>query len=62
MERNKKIDPLKDLFVVYSKELNIAYERAVKEAFGKHKQAGNRVPIEHDGKMVWLQPDENEVD
>jgi len=39
-----------------------SYGRAVKEALRKHKQAGNPVPIERDGKMVWLQPDEIEVD
>ena len=62
MERDKKIDPSKDLFVVYSEEINIAYERAVKEALRKHKQAGNPVPIERDGKLVWLQPEDMEVD
>ena len=60
MERDKKIDPSKDLFVVYSEEINRAYERAVREALLKHKRAGNPVPIERDGKMVWLQPDEIE--
>ena len=62
MERDKKIDPSKDLFVIYSDEINLAYARAVKEALRKHKQAGNPVPIERDGKMVWLQPDEIEIE
>ena len=62
MERNKKVDPSKDLFVVYRDEINRAYDRAVREALKKHKLAGNPVPIERDGKMVWLQPDEIEVD
>ena len=62
MESNKKVDPSKDLFVVYSDEINRAYERAVREALLMHKRAGNPVPIERDGKLVWLQPDEIEVD
>jgi hypothetical protein len=60
MERDKIIDPSNDLFVVYSEEINRAYERAVREALLKHKRAGNPVPIERDGRMVWLQPHEIE--
>jgi hypothetical protein len=62
MEADKKVDPSQDLFVRYSDEINKAYERAVKEALRKHKLAGNPVPIERDGKLVWLQPDEINVD
>jgi hypothetical protein len=62
MERDKKIDPSKDLFVIYSEEINRAYERAVREALLMHKRAGNPVPIERDGKLVWLQPEDIEVD
>ena len=58
MERNNKVDPKEDLFYRYRDEINPAYERAVKEAPRKHKLAGNPVPIERDGKIVWLQPDE----
>ena len=58
MEEDPKIDPAQDLFVRYSDEINKAYERAVKDALRKHKLAGNPVPIERDGKIVWLQPDE----
>lgn len=39
-----------DLFVRYSEEMNSAYERAVREALLKHKQAGNPVVVERDGK------------
>lgn len=62
MEPNKKIDPADDLFVRYSEEINRAYERAVREALLMHKRAGNAIPIERDGKMVILQPDEILVD
>ena len=62
MERDTKVDPSQDLFVRYSEEINPAYERAVREALLMHKRAGNPVPIERDGKLVWLQPDEIEVD
>ena len=62
MGANKKIDPANDLFVRYSEEINRAYERAVDEALKKHKQAGNPVPVEVDGKLVILQPDEIKVE
>ena len=62
MESNKKVDPANDLFVRYSQEINQAYERAVREALLKHKRAGNPVPVERDGKIVWLQPEEIHVD
>lgn len=61
MERDKKINPADDLFVRYSEEINRAYDRAVREALLMHKRAGNPVPIEREGKLVWLQPDEIEV-
>ncbi len=58
MDRDKKLDPANDLFVRYADEINPAYERAVREALLMHKRAGNPVPIDRDGKMIWLQPDE----
>lgn len=61
MEPNKKIEAEKDLFVRYAKEIKPAYDRAVREALLKHKLAGNPVPVERDGKMVMLQPDEIDV-
>ena len=51
-----------DLFVKYSDEINTAYERAVREALLKHKQAGNPVAVERDGQLVILQPDEIEIE
>ncbi len=62
MESDKKVDPSNDLFVRYADEMKRAYERAVREALLMHKRAGNPVPIERDGKLVWLQPDEIEVE
>jgi len=62
MEQNKKIDPANDLFVRYGEEINRAYARAVREALKKHKLAGNPVPIERDGKIVILQPDEINIE
>lgn len=61
MESNPKIDPANDLFVRYSDEINHAYDRAVREALLKHKKAGNAVPVERDGEIVMLQPDDVEV-
>lgn len=62
MGSDKKIkkDDL-DLFDRYSEEINKAYERAVREALLKHKQAGNPIAVERDGKVVILQPDEIDV-
>jgi hypothetical protein len=62
MERDKKVDPSEDLLYRHRDEINKAYERAVKEALRRHKLAGNPVPIERDGQLVWLQPDDIEVD
>lgn len=61
MEPDKNIRPDQDLFVRYSEEINNAYERAVREALLKHKQAGNSVVVERDGKMVILRPEEIEI-
>ncbi len=60
MERDKKIELEDSLFDRYSEEINKAYERAVREALIMHKRAGNPVPIERDGKLVWLQPEDIE--
>lgn len=57
----KLTDGKQDLFVRYSEEINKAYERAVREALLKHKQAGNPVAVWKDGKVVLLQPDEIDV-
>lgn len=63
MGAGKKLnDTEQDLFIRYSEEINKAYERAVREALLKHKQAGNPVAVEVDGKLVILQPDEIPVD
>lgn len=62
MEVDKKVDPANDLFVRYADEIKVAYDRAVREALLKHKQAGKPVVVERDSKMVILQPDEIEVD
>ena len=62
METDKDIAAKDDLFVRYAKEIKPAYDRAVRQALLKHKQAGNAVPVERDGKIVLLQPDDIEVD
>lgn len=61
MENGKRVDASKDLFVIHSDEINRAYDRAVREALLKHKRAGNSVPVERDGRIVMLQPDEIEI-
>lgn len=62
METNKKITKDQtNLFVTHSEEINLAYERAVREALIKHKKAGNSVVISRDGEIVTLTPDEIEI-
>ena len=58
MDKDKKVDTANDLFVQYADEINPAYERAVREALLMHKRAGNPVPTERDGKLIWIQPDD----
>lgn len=62
MGTDKRVDPANDLFVRYRDEINAAYDRAVCEALLMHKRAGNPVPIERDGKLVILQPEDINVD
>ena len=54
MEKDKEIKKDKNLFVVHSEEINKAYERAVREALLRHKQAGNSVVTSRDGEVVVL--------
>ena len=62
METDKKVDlPETDLFVRYAGEITEAYQRAVRNALLMHKRAGNPVPVERDGELVILQPDDIEV-
>ncbi len=62
MGSDKKLgDKKQDLFVRYSEEINKAYERAVREALLRHKQAGNAIAVEVEGKVVLLQPDEIDI-
>ena len=58
MERDKTVEPEEGLFDRYSEEINKASERAVRDAILMLKRAGNPVPIERDGKLVWLPPEE----
>jgi len=58
MDRNKSVKTEENLFVVHSEEINKAYERAVREALIKHKQAGNCVVTSRDGEVVILKPDD----
>jgi hypothetical protein len=59
METNEKLAKNdSDLFDRYSDEINKAYERAVREALLRHRQAGNPIAVWQDGKVVILQPDE----
>lgn len=58
MDKDKKLKKVENLFVTHRDEINEAYERAVREALRKHKQAGNHVVTSRDGKVVILEPSE----
>jgi hypothetical protein len=45
-----------------SEKIDQAIKKAMKEAHRKHKEAGVPMVISRDGKIVYLQPDEIEVD
>lgn len=45
-----------------SEMMQNAINRSVREALLKHKRAGNPVPVERDGKIVYLQPDDIPAD
>lgn len=38
--------------------IDLALKQAVQEALLRHKQAGNPVVAWHDGKIVWIPPEE----
>ncbi len=62
METDKRLDKNGgDLFDIYSEEINKAYQRAVREALLKHKQAGNPVAVARDGKVILIQPEDIDV-
>jgi hypothetical protein len=42
--------------------IEAALRRAVREALLDHKRAGNPVPVWRDGRVVWIAPEDIEVD
>ena len=58
MEDKKPID-IPDLFKQHTPILE-ALQRAVKAARQQHKKAGNPVAEWHDGKVVWIPPEQIE--
>lgn len=45
-----------------SKKIDRAFKEAMKEARRKHKEAGVPMVVSRDGKIVYIQPDEIEID
>jgi len=43
-------------------EVDAAFDRAVRRALHEHKNAGNPVAVLRDGKVIWVPPEEIEVD
>ncbi len=56
-ENNKILSVLKD-----NDKITQALKKAGKQALLKHKQSGNPVAIWQDGKVVWIPPEEIEVE
>ena len=42
-------------------KITAALAIGVRDALKKHKQAGNPVVVWHDGKIVWLKPEDIQV-
>jgi hypothetical protein len=42
--------------------IDLALKKAGKQALLKHKQSGNPVAIWQDGKVVWIPPEEIEIE
>lgn len=53
-ETKKDIDQI----FVEGKEIDNALQKAVQQALLEHKKAGNPVASWHDGKIVWIQPED----
>ena len=56
-ETNKILSVLKD-----NDKITQALKKAVKQALLTHKQNGNPVATWQDGKVVWIPPEEIEVE
>ena len=56
-ETDKILSVLKD-----SDKITQALQKAGKQALLKHKQSGNPVATWQDGKVVWIPPEEIEVE
>jgi hypothetical protein len=56
--------PKKDIGKIFAEgtEIDEAIRRAVREAVLMHKQAGNPIFAMKNGKMVWIQPEEIDLD
>jgi len=44
------------------REIDAALAKAVREALLQHKRAGNPIAVWRDGQVVWIPPEEIEVD
>ena len=45
-----------------TEKINRAMEQGLREARGRHKEAGVPMVISRDGKIVYIKPDEMEID
>ena len=57
MEKNKNVDAkAPDLFEKHSEEITPAYQKAVREALFRHKQAGVPIAVSVKGKVTIVKP------
>ena len=60
-DRTFKVEKYKDRIteaLADKDKITQALTQGVHDALLKHKQAGNPVVVWHDGKMVWLKPED----
>ena len=64
MSTNKDLEEPPDVESVFAEgtAIDAALDRAVRAALIVHKKLGQSVVIWHDGKVVWVRPDQIEDD
>ena len=61
MTKKEKSDLIEELFKK-GEPIDQALRKGVQDALRRHKQAGNPVCEQRDGKIIWVQPEDIDVD
>ena len=62
MPTNERARPDARALFADGREIDAALAKAVREALLQHKRAGNPIAVWRDGQVVWIPPEEIEVD